>query len=69
MITSKYKSERAIRNGLKRGSMQVVDDYLEVKCSCCNDFFPCDLEFFHYLDRKNHKLNSRCKACYVDNRN
>lgn len=66
MITSIFKSERAIRNGLNRGAMQIVDDELEVKCSCCGEFLPCDLEFYHYLEKKLNKLNSRCKACYVD---
>lgn len=68
MITSEFKSERAIKCGLLRGSMQIVDDELEVKCACCGEFLPCDLEFYHYQVKAEKKLSSWCKACYMDRR-
>ena len=69
MITSEFKTANAIKNGLMRGSMQIVDDELEVKCSKCEEFLPCDLEFFHYQVKAIKKLSSWCKFCYMENRN
>jgi hypothetical protein len=37
---------------------------LEVKCSCCGEFWPADKEFFFFHDGKPH---SWCKACYRAN--
>ena len=58
-----YLTDRAIASGIKRKSMQIIDDCLEVKCACCGEFWPHTLEFYH-KDRS--RLKSKCKACWED---
>jgi len=65
MITSEYLTDKAIASGLKRGSMQIVDDCVEVACATCGEFLPHDLEFY-YKDRD--RLKSRCKVCWHETR-
>lgn len=64
-MKSEFLTDLAIVNGLKRGYLKIIDDELNKKCSCCLDYFPCDLDFFH-SDGKNGKLKSKCKPCWEE---
>ena len=57
--------KNVLANRLKRGALIITDVGLEAKCTCCNDYWPFDSEFFH---RQGDKLMGRCKACCYDNK-
>lgn len=63
-MESEYFTPRAIRCGLNRGFMRIVDGELEKKCSFCDGFIPCSLKFFH-LNGGDGKLKSQCKFCWI----
>lgn len=69
MITSKYLSDNAIRNGLLRGKFQVIDECLESKCCICGEYWPNTSEYYYKEKRKGVTvLKGRCKACFEEYR-
>ncbi|ASN71614.1 hypothetical protein 2F1_13 [Uncultured Caudovirales phage clone 2F_1] len=41
---------------------------IEKRCTCCNEYFPFDDEFFYKNGFKHgiQQWTARCKACYVE---
>jgi len=65
-----YLTNNAIINGIKRGTMRIAYDCLEVKCSMCGELLPHTKEFFHANGKRNEMeiLKTRCKACCFETR-
>ncbi|URL05938.1 hypothetical protein L4F92_07605 [Avibacterium sp. 21-595] len=40
---------------------------IELKCSCCGEFYPADKEFFYRCNKSKWGFHSWCKACYESN--
>lgn len=63
-----YLTDRAMNSGIKRGSMKLVDGFLEVRCPLCGEFLPHTSEFFYKDSKVDNSLKSRCIPCFVETR-
>jgi len=56
-----------LRERLLIGKLTITGIGLEKKCGCCDEYWPCDTQFFY----PNHstspdRLSNWCKACFME---